>query len=254
VRGVVLAAGRGSRLGGLTADRPKCMVSLAGRPLLHWQRAALAAAGVTDLAVVTGYRADRVDTAGLTVFHAPRWAGTNMVVSLLAAGPWLAAEPCVVTYADIVYPAATVRGLVRAPGDLAIAYDPDWAELWRRRFDDPLDDAETFRLTPDGTLAEIGARPATVEEVEGQYMGLLRFTPRAWTAVRARLDTMPAAEVDTLDMTGLLRLLLRDGRRIEAVPGEGAWGEVDSHADLAVCTGLVEQGRLRIEDEQEARR
>ncbi|MBW6437316.1 phosphocholine cytidylyltransferase family protein [Actinoplanes hulinensis] len=250
MRGIILAAGRGSRLGGLTAERPKCLVPLAGRPLLDWQRAALTAAGISDLAVVVGYRRELVDAADLTVLHAARWAETNMVGSLLAAEKWLSAGPCVVSYADIVYSAATVRRLAAAPGELAIAYDPAWAELWRRRFADPRDDAETFRLAADGALADIGARPATMEEVQGQYMGLLRFTPPAWSAVRALLDTLSPAEVDALDMTSLLRMLLSAGRRIETVACDGAWGEVDSGTDLAVCEDLVARGDLRLDEQR----
>ena len=252
MKGVILAAGRGSRLRDLTAERPKCLVQLAGRPLLDWQRAALTAGGVTDLSIVVGYRSDKVDPGDMTVFHAPRWAETNMVGSLLAAERWLTTARCVVSYADIVYTAATVRRLVAAPGELAIAYDPVWAQLWRRRFADPRDDAETFRLTSDGALQQIGARPATVAEVQGQYMGLLRFTPPGWAEVRAVLDAMPPAEVDALDMTGLLQRLVRAGRRIEAVPCQGAWGEVDSSTDLAVCEDLVARGDLVFDQGREA--
>jgi choline kinase len=244
VKGVILAAGRGSRMGRLTDECPKCLVRLAGRPLLAWQRAALTTAGVTDLAIVAGYRADMLAGEGLHVFTAQRWPQTNMVGSLLAASCWLAAEPCIVSYGDIVYSAATVRRLVAAPGHLAITYDPRWAELWNRRFADPRDDAETFRLAVDGVLEEIGERPRTVEEVQGQYMGLLRFTPPSWQAAQKVLSGLPASRVDELDMTSLLRTLVRTGERIGAVPCHEAWGEVDSAGDLAICEDLVARGRL----------
>lgn len=253
MKGVILAAGRGSRLGPLTDDRPKCLVPLAGRPLLDWQRAALTAAGVTELAVVAGYRADMLASAGLPVFTAHRWAQTNMVGSLLAASSWLAVEPCVVSYGDIVYCAATVRRLVAAPGNLPITYDPRWARLWSMRFADPRDDAETFRLAPDGALEEIGARPETVEEVQGQYMGLLRFTPQSWDAAQTVLGGLSGRQVDELDMTSLLQALVRAGQRIDTVPCHEPWCEVDSPRDLAVCEEIVRQGRLIYGLEQEVR-
>jgi choline kinase len=248
VKGIILAAGRGSRLGTLTADRPKCLVELAGRSLLDRQRAALTAAGVVDLAVVTGYRAGLLAGRDLPLLHNDRWAETNMVGSLLVASAVLAAEPCVVSYSDIVYSAETVARLLAAPGQLAIAYDPSWAELWSRRFDDPIEDAETFRLAGDGTLAEIGARPTTVAEVQGQYMGLLRFTPLAWRAVDRVLGSLTGAEVDRLDMTTLLAALIRAGEPIGAVPVAGGWAEVDSAADLEVATELVGRRELAFEE------
>lgn len=234
MKGVVLAAGRGSRLGALTERRPKCLVPLAGRPLLAWQRAALSAAGVRDHVVVVGYRAEQIAATGVPVLHAPRWSGTNMVRSLLAAQRVLASEPCVVAYGDLVYSAQAVRRLLAAPEGLALTYDPGWLRLWSRRFPDPLEDAETFRLAEDGVLGDIGGTPTGTDEVQGQYMGLLRSTPADWEVVRRRCAALAEHELDALDMTGLLRLLLRDGVPIRAVACPEPWGEVDSATDLAL--------------------
>src|SRR6185503_13206340 len=54
MRAIILAAGRGSRMGQLTAEIPKCLVQLGGKPLLEWQTGALRAAGIDRIAVVTG--------------------------------------------------------------------------------------------------------------------------------------------------------------------------------------------------------
>ncbi|HEY3749884.1 MAG TPA: phosphocholine cytidylyltransferase family protein [Pseudonocardiaceae bacterium] len=245
MKGIILAAGRGSRLRGLTDDRPKCLVELAGHPLLSWQRAALSAGGVTEVAIVAGYRADSLLLPGLPMFVAPRWADTNMVMSLATAAPWLRERPCVVSYGDIVFSPATVRALIDTPGDLAISYDPRWYDLWDRRFTEPLDDAETFRRAPDGSLAEIGRRAGSATEIEGQYMGLLRFTPAAWAAVEELLAGLPASRRDRLDMTGLLQLLVETGNRVDTVACAGPWGEVDHENDLDVCESLVAAGALR---------
>ena len=58
---VILSAGQGKRLSPLTDDRPKCLVELSGRAVLHWQLAHLSSVGVSEAVVVTGFRADRVD-------------------------------------------------------------------------------------------------------------------------------------------------------------------------------------------------
>ena len=85
MKAIILAAGRGSRLKGLTDDRPKCLVELGGVRLLDWQLAALKAAGIEDVVVVTGYRADLLQAEGVRTIHNPDWARTNMVRSLLCA-------------------------------------------------------------------------------------------------------------------------------------------------------------------------
>jgi choline kinase len=239
MRAVILAAGRGQRLGKYTVDRPKCLVELRGRTLLDRQVAALRAAGADEVAVVAGWRAELFDDSGLTVFLNERWAQSTMVESLAAAHPWLREGPVLVSYGDIVYSAATARALAAAQEHLAIAYDPDWQSLWDRRFTDPLDDAETFRLDDSGLLAEIGGRPSSAAEVQGQYVGLLKFTPAAWAHVRAVLLTDVAAQ--GLDMTGLLSFLLREHRlAVGVTPVSGPWCEFDHPSDVEVGMGVLD--------------
>jgi choline kinase len=242
-RAIILAAGRGSRMGDLTSDQPKCFARLHGRRLLDWQLAALTGAAIERVAVVRGYRGECFD-GPLTYFENPDWQTSNMVRTLLAADDWLAREDCIVSYSDIFYGRRTVEALMATPADLAIAYDPRWLELWAARFADPLADAESFRLNPDASLATIGERCTSAAEIEGQYMGLLKFTPRGWACVRQLLATLEPAAVDRLDMTSLLRMGLQAGWRIAVSPVQGVWGEVDTADDLALYHRMFSAERL----------
>lgn len=237
-RAIILAAGRGSRMAELTADQPKCFAQLHGRRLLDWQLAALRGAGVEQLAIVRGYRGECFQEP-VTYFDNPHWQRSNMVRTLLKAAVWLARADCIVSYSDIVYGSATVARLIETPADLAISYDPAWLELWSQRFQNPLEDAETFRLDPLGHLAEIGARAKDLSEIEGQYVGLLKFTPKGWADVRRLLEGLSASEVDRLDMTSMLRMGLRAGWQVAVAPVQGAWGEVDAPSDLALYHKLI---------------
>lgn len=245
MKAIILAAGRGSRMRNLTEDRPKGLVELAGRSLLDLQIAALRGGGASDIAAVRGYRGNTLEGRGLTLFDNPRWDVTNMVVSLRCASPWLRATPCLVSYSDIFYPAETVRSLIAAPGDLLISYDPNWLDLWKARFDDPLSDAEAFRL--DGRrLITIGGRAKSVGEIEGQYMGLLKFTPIGWQQVESCLAAIAPAVVDKLDVTGVLSRLIAAGVAIHAVPTAPGWGEVDSETDLAYYAEKIATGQIQL--------
>lgn len=234
MRAIILAAGRGSRMGGATNDRPKCLVEVGGRSLLSLQMSALRAAGIKDVAAVRGYRGDQLEGLGLTLFDNPRWQDSNMVVSLLQADPWLLESPCVISYSDIFYSAETVQGLAACSADMAISYDRAWLDLWSRRFADPLSDAETFRVDTDDRLVEIGGRATTTDQIQGQYMGLLKFTPRGWARIKAMTGSLSADVLDRLDMTALLSRIIAAGHGISTVPALGPWGEIDSESDLAL--------------------
>jgi len=249
VRALILAAGRGSRMGRLGDERPKCLVELAGSSLLARQVAALRRGGAGEIGIVRGYRAERFDFPGLHYFDNPRWSETNMVMSLVAATDWLRQGPVIVSYADIFYRAALIAGLAAAPGDFVICFDRDWRDLWSRRFAEPLADAETFRLDADGRLLEIGGKTTHIEDIQGQYMGLLKFTPPAWAAVEAYLGGLEAPVRDRLDMTGLLRRLLADRRfAIETHATAGQWGEIDNPEDVDLYQAMIAAGELTLED------
>lgn len=235
MKAIILAAGRGSRMKNLTEERPKCLVELHGRPLLEWQLAALRGAGIEQIAIVTGYRRELLANRGLVEFHNPRWAETNMVASLACAQEWLRGEPCVVSYSDIFYESSAPRLLMETQAELAITYDPNWRALWESRFEDPLSDAETFKMDGRCVLLEIGQKPTRIEDIQGQYMGLLRFTPAGWGKVESLRATLDDRLRDKLDMTGMLqRLIAGHAAQITALPYSERWGEVDSAEDLAV--------------------
>jgi choline kinase len=221
-------------MGGLTEAMPKCLVTLGGRTLLDRQLDTLRGAGIARIALVTGWQAGQLAGRGVDTFHNPRWADTNMVISLASAGAWLEADTCVVSYSDIFYPAAAVAALMADPGDVAITYDPEWLALWSRRFADPLAEAETFEIDATGRVTDIGQRTTDLAKIRGQYMGLLKFTPAGWTSVSRLLASLGDAERDRLDMTGLLRRLIGAGVTVRGVAVEGPWGEVDSESDLAL--------------------
>ena len=247
MKAVILAAGRGSRLKRHTDSRPKALVELASKPLLFWQLEALAAAGANDLAVVCGYQSEQIKALAtdaalpFTPLENLRWAETNMLSSLLCAAPWAGGQECLVSYSDIVYPARHVRALLADVRPIALTYDMDWETLWRLRNEgDPLADAETFRAE-DGLLKEIGAKPQNLDQVRGQYMGLLKLSAEGWKIWLDRCAALGQA-VDRTDMTGFLRLLLADDIDIGAVAVDGAWCEVDSDRDLELYENALAEG------------
>lgn len=239
MKAIILAAGRGSRMKGLTEEKPKCLNELLNRSLLDWQLSALRAAGVSDIVVGRGYKKQMLQ-GDFQTFDNDQWSSTNMVKTLDCGRDHLREDTCLVSYADIVYHPDHIKALVEASGDVVISYDQLWRPLWELRFSDPLADAETFVVDSAGIVLEIGQRATSLEQIQGQYMGLLKFTPRGWKQVEAVLNDMDQATLDGLDMTSLLQRLIKSGVKIHTAKIKGKWCEADSENDLNIYSKKIE--------------
>ena len=134
MRAVVLAAGEGTRLRPLTADRPKCLVELGGRSLLERQIAVLRAAGISDITVVGGYRADQLRGQTWQVVRNEDYATTNMVATLFCArDTWSSDTDLVVCYGDIVYEQRVLRTLLASRAPIGDPVAPGRSRSARRR-------------------------------------------------------------------------------------------------------------------------
>lgn len=233
MKAIILAAGRGSRMKHLTAAKPKCLVKFRGKPLLEWQLEAIRSAGIKEVAIVTGYKRELLASFKLVEFYNPRWSSTNMVASLACAQQWLQAGPCIISYSDIFYEVSAITSLITCSAPLAVTYDPNWLSIWENRFEDPLSDAETFRIDANNKIKEIGGRASSVEEIQGQYMGLLRLTPESWGHIVNILAKLSKVSRDKIHMTGTLQNVIEySNYPVTGVPYEDEWGEIDTYKDL----------------------
>ncbi len=251
MRAIILAAGEGTRLRPYTLDRPKCLVELAGRPLLAWQLDALRQAGITDITIVTGYRGEQLARFGLTTRHNPDYARTNMVGSLMCAADLFdGSDDVLIAYADIVYEPRVVRALVACTEAICTTVDRSWLRLWSIRTATPLAEAETLKMDARGDIIELGRKPTSYDEIQAQYMGLIRVRAEVaphWPAVYQMLD--PAGPYDgknraNMYMTSFLQYLINHGHPVRAVPVDGGWLEVDSASDLELYARLQAEDRL----------
>src|SRR5690554_7753732 len=154
------------------------MVELHGKPLLHHQLETLEKCGVEkqDIALAAGYLQEALVALGIKQYRNDDYNKTNMVATLFAAEDFMQADEDLITsYGDIVYKPEVFEKLVATEGDLVVAADLDWYDLWKLRMENPLDDAETFKMTEDGKVLELGKKPKTRDEAQAQYIGLIKI-------------------------------------------------------------------------------
>jgi len=234
-KSVILAAGRGSRMGNLTSQVPKSLFELNGKPLIEAQIEAMAMNDITNVGVVTGYKCELLKRYGSVQFFNERWHETQMVSSLECASDWLTGFNFIVSYSDIFYKKEVVELLLNQNADIAITYDANWLKNWSKRFENPLEDAESFSVSSDGFLTDIGRKNVSLEQINGQFMGLLYCSEVGWCKLQELRRANTRTKNDRQDMTNLLQQAVTSGDcKIKAVPYFGEWGELDTPSDLSL--------------------
>jgi choline kinase len=258
VKAIVIAAGRGKRLGAHTEDIPKCMVQVGARPMLMWQWQAMTAAGVDELVIIRGYKGDVlerfVNEIGIPARFVdnPEWETNNILLSLAYARAELDG-PCLFTYSDIIYTPDVARAVVAAPGPIALVVDRDFRLIYDGRTEHPLDEGEVCDLAPDGRIARVGKRALPADHAVGEFIGLgkldaagAKLVGTAIGALVARFrgrDDQPfqrAARFRNAYLTDLLQELIDAGTPAWPAFIRGRWREIDTGQDLERARVLVE--------------
>ncbi len=251
MKAFILAAGQGTRLRPLTNDCPKCLVELDGLSLLERQTTVLRRAGILDITVVSGYRADQIAARGFATCVNQRYAMTNMVSSLFSASDLIEnGQDLLICYGDIVYEGRILASLLNVNAPMTVMIDRQWLRYWRLRMEDPLADAETLKLDASGRLRELGKKPRDYSEIEGQYMGLIKVRAdyvENLKQVYAAMDRgaiYDGKDFDNMYMTSFIQYLIDRGWDVRAADTDNGWLEVDSIRDLQLYEAMAADGTL----------
>ena len=250
MRLIILAAGRGSRLSPLTDYTPKCLIEIGGRSILDWQLECAKLAGITDVVVVGGYMAEKLENHRYNLTINSDFQSTNMVATLFCAEN-LFGDEFVMSYADIIYKPDILSALLTHRSPVGVVVDRNWRSYWEARFQDPIDDAESLRIDPYGLLTSIGQQETEIDRIEAQYIGLVAFRDQGVEALkesyafardqdsRGESPFHGVRPLAGLYMTDLLQGMIDLGHPLSAVPIEGGWIEIDSIQDLRVAEQLI---------------
>jgi choline kinase len=233
MKAIILSAGQGRRLLPMTEKRPKCLIPLAGRSLLEWQLRNLAAAGLEEVVVVTGFGADQVESAlrtmqvqGLHVrtLHNPFYAVADNLGSCWAARSEMEGEFLLLN-GDTLFEVEIAERLIDHVPTAPITVAVDRKGVY--------DDDDMKVQTEGAQLVAIG-KTLSPERVDGESIGFLRFTAEGARAFREAIDqAMRAPEGLKQWYLSVIDRLARTAGQVSVMSIEGlSWGEMDFPADV----------------------
>ncbi|MDQ3877721.1 MAG: NTP transferase domain-containing protein [Actinomycetota bacterium] len=236
LRAVILAAGRGVRMGGET---PKTLIPIGDHePLLHYILTGLKEAGIDDLLVITGHRPRDVET-----FVNEKWAGSSAVfLRNMRYASWgnfhsvrvaLDQSPgmnVLIVNSDVIVPPDVFRRTASTQGDLVLAVQT------RRQLNQ-----EDMRVMLDGDRIVGVSKNLKIRSSHGEYAGVSLLRPAAAAAyvdISTELEWQAATSLYYEDVYNAI-LDRIDAR--SAVVREGEYAEVDSPEDVPAAVAVIER-------------
>jgi dTDP-glucose pyrophosphorylase len=228
-KAVLLAAGKGTRMRELTNDLPKPMIAVRGQPILRHIVDGLKAAGVTQVLIIVGYRAEVVrdyfkdgSDLGISVEYTTQVVqdGTGRVVEL--AREFAGADPFILSYGDILIEPGNYQRLVSlgdAEALVSVKHNPGEIAKGGAVFVN-----DRFEMT------DLREKPKPGEPTSPWYnAGVYTFRPSIFEFT-AKLEKSPRGEYE---LTDAIRALALSGKKVQVLELSGDWADVRDPEVLA---------------------
>ena len=216
-----------------------------GTSILQWLLDS-SGCSIGDAIFVAGYQSDAVRARypELKVVENTDWKHTGSGASLLAA-PFSTDAPLLVTYSDILFRDTVPKALARCEADIAFAWDSLWEQRYSGRKTENLARCEKVLVNGD-QIKRLGS-DLPVDWANGEFIGLVRFSPRALERL-VRLRENGPESLRGRHLSEYLEYLRATGLSMVAVDVAGDWAELNEPRDIAhfiLGTKAETLGRLR---------
>ncbi len=250
---IILAAGKGSRMGELTAHIPKCMIKFKGKPIFEYTLQALRNhKSIDEIVIIRGYHSEKINYPNIKYYDIIH--SHNMVETLFIAKEELN-DDVIILYGDIIISQNIISLLAESTYDISVCIDEYWKDLHKLRFNNISDDLESCVIDKNSNIINIGEKNPKVEDVMGQYFGAVRlnskgceifqsFYEREKSKEDALQNWMHGRDFNSIYMTDFLQGLIDEGSNIKAIMCNKGWLEFDSENDLNCYHELYSSGLL----------
>ena len=168
-----------------------------------------------------------------------------MVYTLFCAKELLNSDDDIlISYGDIVYNDKVLNAIVNDKSKIGVVVDRNWFDYWSERMENSLDDAETLKINDQGNIYEIGKKPISYDEIQGQYVGLIKFKAEIIPSIKNLYEKLDrnliydGKDFNNMYMTTFLQLISENITPLKPVYINNGWIEIDAPSDLLLTKYL----------------
>ncbi len=255
MKAIILAAGKGTRLGKYTKNLPKCMLNFDGITLLQTQIDMLMSCDINNIVIVKGHISDKIKIKGVKYYINKDYENTNMVETLMCAEKSMD-DDIIVCYGDILYEKRVLQKVLKDRADIGVAVDKDYWDYWKARFDNPEVDIESL-VIKNGKIIELGTPNCKKDAARFRYVGLIKFSKngvkilkRVYNENKKRYYNkdepwMNSKSFKKAYMTCMLNAIIKTGYIIKPIIIKHGWLEFDTVDDYEKAIKWLKDGTLK---------
>lgn len=225
MQAIIMAAGKGSRLGSLTAGNPKSFVEIKGKKLIEYNLQLLQYYGVDEIIIVTGYRSEAFeeltkDMHNVRLMYNPFYEMVNVLGSFYM-GMEALHDDFVYLHADTLCEPVIFEKLIKLSADVILPVEYKKC------------DEEAMKVrSEDGKIVEI-TKQMPLDLAEGEFIGMAAFRKEVIPALKEKTkQLLKEKEFTAYFESAIQRLIDEENFRIEAISTQGAfWAEIDFMED-----------------------
>jgi len=239
IKGVIIAAGMGSRLLPVTKELPKCLLEINGKTMLQHQLDAFKENNITDVAIVKGFQHEKIDVGNVSYFLNEDYENNNILASLFYAKDFMDSG-FISSYSDIVYDKEIVKKLKESEGDFCVVVDENWKKCYEGRTLHPIEEAENVVLDKNNVI-KIG-KHINSEEAHAEFIGLAKFSDNGVKIIKELYEelensflNLPFQQAKIFQksyLTDFFQELINRDFKVTPVKIESKWCEIDTYQDL----------------------
>lgn len=244
MQAIIMAAGKGSRLGTLTRNKPKAFLEIDGIKLIEYNIALLHSYGITDILIVTGYKNEQFEKLSpkideLRYVYNPFYEMVNVLGSFYIAQEYLS-EDTIYLHADTLCSPEIFKDMLEKKADMVLPVDFKTC------------DEEAMKvLTQNGCVVKISKEiPCNIGE--GEFIGIAKISKRILPDLKVAVKKLMKEKKFGSYFEGAIQELIGLRKyKLEALPTEGRfWVEVDFEEDYEKAKNEITDGLVRLAERE----
>jgi len=234
---LILASGKGTRLGSLTKLKPKCMVKVNNKTILEYSIPMFKY--FEKVLIVVGYKKEKIMNRikDATYVENKDFKNTNMVESIFKAKRFIN-DNLVIIYSDIIFDKKIIKDILKFKNNI-MPVNANWLKLWKLRMSNKeiYEDAENITISK-GKITEIGNK-IKQNLPKYQFMGILKIIKSDYHKLFKFYKKIKNKKID---FTSFLNLAIKNKIiKIKPYQTRKFWLEIDSKKDFVVASKLLKK-------------